>query len=220
MAAQPSGAPDPDALRPPLQHRSRASLERVLEAGQELLEEKGWDGFTVQEVSRRAKVSVGSIYARAPSKEALILAVYDRAIAALQEEQRLLRDEDTWEGLTLAEVVRRAVELTADLMLRHEPILRVVMNRAAVDPVIRERGAAQVRVLAEQWEELVLRHRGEIAHADPQLAVEMAFRLMFSTLARRVSLGSAFGAYRDLDDPQLAAELARAVSAYLISPAP
>src|SRR3954453_10834195 len=76
---------EPEALRPPLQTRSRESLERVLEAGQQLLEDAGWEGFTVQEVSRRAGVSIGSIYARAPSKDALILAVYDRAMSAIAE---------------------------------------------------------------------------------------------------------------------------------------
>jgi AcrR family transcriptional regulator len=79
-------ATEPDALRPPMQNRSRETLERVLEAGERLLIEKGWDGFTVQEVSRRAKVSIGSIYARAPSKEALLLAIYDRATDRMAEE--------------------------------------------------------------------------------------------------------------------------------------
>ena len=61
-------AAEPELLRPPLQNRSRESLERVLIAGKKLLEEKGWEGFTVQEVSRRAKVSIGSIYARARAR--------------------------------------------------------------------------------------------------------------------------------------------------------
>src|SRR5687768_10132776 len=90
---------EPEPLRPPLQNRSRKSLERVLDAGQKLLEEEGWEGFTVQEVSRRAKVSIGSIYARAASKEALILAVYDRAVGRIAEENAaLLASEEQWEG--------------------------------------------------------------------------------------------------------------------------
>src|SRR3954468_22455511 len=97
--SRPAPAPEPEALRPPLQNRSRESLERVLDAGQRLLEEKGWDGFTVQEVSRRAKVSIGSIYARAPSKEALILAVYDRAVGRIAEERARLVNDSQWEGL-------------------------------------------------------------------------------------------------------------------------
>jgi len=85
VAARPQ--PDP-LIRPPLQRRSQESLERVLQAGADLLREVGYEGFTLQEVSRRSGVSVGSIYARATSKEALILAIYDRETARMREENR------------------------------------------------------------------------------------------------------------------------------------
>src|SRR3954469_16924408 len=103
---RPAAVPEPEAIRPPLQNRSRESLERVLEAGQKLLEEEGWEGFTVQEVSRRAKVSIGSIYARAPSKDALILAVYDRAVERIAEENAAaLASDEQWEGLDARELI-------------------------------------------------------------------------------------------------------------------
>src|SRR4051795_9056226 len=123
MAARPrpAAASEPEALRPPLQNRSRASLERVLDAGQKLLEEQGWEGFTVQEVSRRAKVSIGSIYARAPSKEALILAIYDRAVDHIAEENAaLLTPDEQWEGLDAGELIVAATQELAAQMLTHE----------------------------------------------------------------------------------------------------
>src|SRR5215471_6700400 len=108
--SQPAVAVEPETLRPPLQIRSRESLERVLDAGEKLLIEKGWDGFTVQEVSRRAGVSIGSIYARAPNKEALIFAVYDRTIARVgAENAAALAPDSHWEGMTPREVVEGAV---------------------------------------------------------------------------------------------------------------
>src|SRR3954452_2265543 len=108
MASRPRAVSvsEPEPLRPPLQNRSRKSLERVLDAGQKLLEEDGWEGFTVQEVSRRAKVSIGSIYARAPSKEALIYAIYDRAMERIAEENAAaLASEEQWEGLDARELI-------------------------------------------------------------------------------------------------------------------
>src|SRR4051812_38975958 len=116
---------EPEELRPPLQNRSRASLERVLEAGQRLLEEEGWEGFTVQEVSRRAKVSIGSIYARAPSKKALILAVYDRAFEEIAEANAAaLAPQEHWDGLDARELIVGATHEMAKQMLDFEPILR------------------------------------------------------------------------------------------------
>src|SRR4051812_49398923 len=172
MAARPRPAPEPELLRPPQQTRSRESLERVLAAGHALLEEQGWEGFTVQEVSRRAKVSIGSIYARAPSKEALLLAVYDRAVAHINADQEArLDDEARWDELDTRELIVQAARDVTENMLRHERILKVFMNRSPVDETIRTRADEQIKRLAARWEELVLRRAREITHPEPQLAI-------------------------------------------------
>ncbi len=208
---------EPDALRPPLQNRSRETLERVLDAGERLLVEKGWDGFTVQEVSRRSKVSIGSIYARAPSKEALLLAIYDRATdrMALENDASLTPDAQ-WDGLSAREVILRATREMAEHMLRNQDMLRVFMNRSTVDPVIRERGASTIRGLASRYEELLLRHEDDFTHPDPGLAIEIAFRMVFMPMRARVSMGADFGAYRMVDDDALIEELGQGVVAYLL----
>jgi AcrR family transcriptional regulator len=210
---------EPDALRPPLQNRSRETLERVLDAGEKLLVEKGWDGFTVQEVSRLSKVSIGSIYARAPSKEALLLAIYDRATDRMAvENSASLTPDEHYAGLDARGVIMRATREMAEHMLRNQDMLRVFMNRSPVDPVIRERGAKTVRQLASRYEELLLRHQDAITHPDPSLAIEIAFRMVFMPMRARVSMGSDFGAYREVDDDHLIDELGRAIAAYLLEP--
>jgi AcrR family transcriptional regulator len=217
MAARPRPAPEPELLRPPQQTRSRESLERVLAAGQQLLEEEGWEGFTVQEVSRRAKVSIGSIYARAPSKEALILAVYDRAVEEIaRENAEALTEDGAWEAMGTRELIVEAVREMGRQMLNHELILRRIMNRAPVDAVIRARGDAQIRRLGERWEELLRRRESEYRHPEPDLAIEVAFRMVFATVARRVALGAQFGAPHEVSDQRLLDEVGRAVAAYLL----
>ena len=62
-----SALPDAAVPHPPRQRRSRESLERVLQAGVELLGETDYDGFTLGELSRRATVSVGSVGAEGSS---------------------------------------------------------------------------------------------------------------------------------------------------------
>lgn len=178
--------------------------------------EKGFDGFTVQEVSKRAKVSIGSIYARAPNKDALVFAVYDHAVAELRDERQAFDDPTRWEGLTFDALVRGAVRECAETMFRHEDVLRIIMTRAAIDQGVRERGAQQIYDVARQWEEVVLARREEIAHADPELAVEIAFRMFYATLVRRISFGPDFGAYKQIDgDETLIEEMGAAVTAYL-----
>src|SRR5215207_3534705 len=63
-------------IRQPRQKRSQEAYARVLQAGRDILERQGLSGFTVQAVSQQAGVSVGSIYLRAPSRKALLLAIH------------------------------------------------------------------------------------------------------------------------------------------------
>ena len=127
-------------IRPPLQRRSQESLERVLQAGAELLLEVGYDGFTLQEVSKRSGVSIGSIYARAPSKEALVLAIYDTEMAKVSADNERLRETAQLEGLEGRQLIIALVELMARSTLKHAGILRVFMYRAYADPEIWRRG--------------------------------------------------------------------------------
>jgi AcrR family transcriptional regulator len=210
-------ATEPEALRPPLQNRSRETLERVMHAGEKLQIETRWYGFTDQEVSRRSKVSIGSIYARAPSKEALLLAIYDRAVDRIAvENQAGLAPDEHWDGMEPRQLIMEATRELAVQMLRHQTMLRVFMNRSPVDPVINERGDAAVRKAASRYEELLLRHQDHFTHPDPALAIEIAFRMVFMPMRARVSLGADFGAYRMVDDDELIEELGRGAAAYLL----
>ena len=138
MATQPQ--PDP-LIRPPLQRRSQESLERVLQAGADLLREVGYEGFTLQEVSSRSGVSVGSIYARAASKEALILAIYDRETARMREENRRIELASRREDLHGRALVEALVHELAAGVLGNADTLRVFMHRAVVDQNFWERGS-------------------------------------------------------------------------------
>jgi len=205
------------AIRPPQQRRSRESFDRVLEAGGVVLREQGFDGFTLQEVSRRAAVSIGSIYARAPSKEALILAIYDREMERIGERQQQIEADSHREGLTGRELVETLVRDMAELMLSERAILRVFMLRAASDDVIWRRGAERSHILADVFETALLEHRDELAHPHPELAIDVAYRFVYCTLARRITHGDDFESPRALSDEQLIAELAAAAADYLLA---
>ena len=71
-------------VRPPKQRRSREAWQRVLDAGVAILEDGGYDAFTIAAVCARARVAPPAIYARTTSKDALFLAVYV-LIASLTE---------------------------------------------------------------------------------------------------------------------------------------
>jgi AcrR family transcriptional regulator len=69
---------DPLAVRnPPVQDRSRRSFERVLAAAGKAFDESGVDRVSMEEVARRAGVSIGAVYRFFPSKAALVATLTD-----------------------------------------------------------------------------------------------------------------------------------------------
>jgi len=202
-------------IRPPQQRRSQASLERVLQAGFELLQELGFEGFTLQEVSQRANVSIGSIYARVPSREALIKAVYERAMSWTEEQAEPLERAAHRPGTTREQIEAIAAE-AATQVLTHGDVLRVFMRQAPLEPWIMERAAVKSQATSRVFVHALLEHRDEIRHEDPELAADIAWRLVYNTTARRITHGLTFESERPLSDEQLTRELARAVADYLL----
>jgi AcrR family transcriptional regulator len=62
----------------PVQHRSRRTVARILDAAAEVLAERGYTATTTNAVAERAGVSIGSLYQYLPNKEALLVALAER----------------------------------------------------------------------------------------------------------------------------------------------
>lgn len=62
----------------PRQARSRATMERILSAVEELLTEKSFDQITIAEISARSASAPTAVYARFSDKTAVLLAVHER----------------------------------------------------------------------------------------------------------------------------------------------
>jgi AcrR family transcriptional regulator len=188
-----------------------------MQAGLEVLREQGVDGLTVHEVSRRAGVSIGSIYARVPGREALILAIYERFMdwTAAQEADQLDLAH-ALEGSDPRDRIQTLVRAEVTAMLSHAGTMAVFMREARKLPEIFRRGAAKSQVTGAVFKEGILGLREHIDHPDPELAVDVAWRMIYCTTARRITHGEFFESSHPVSEQQLAAELARAVSDYLL----
>ncbi|MDX2203752.1 MAG: TetR/AcrR family transcriptional regulator [Hyphomicrobiaceae bacterium] len=75
-------------VRPAMQRRSQALVERLLEAALALLEDRDFDGLTIDDLCHAAGATVGSFYARFDTKDAFITAlqhlVYERTARSLE----------------------------------------------------------------------------------------------------------------------------------------
>src|SRR5579859_6999482 len=68
-----------------VQARSRATVERILEAAASLVAERGGDGATMTEIAQRAGVVIGSLYQYFPDKAGVMAALFERHGADVRE---------------------------------------------------------------------------------------------------------------------------------------
>jgi AcrR family transcriptional regulator len=201
--------------RHPRQGRSRESFERMLAATRELMLERASEDFTLQDVSERGSVSIGSIYLRFESKDNLIHAVIAEALTDIGSGEAAMLEEVVGASKSLADFVPRYVERYSSMLADHAPMLRLVMNRASFDPAVSVPGKATAAQTAKASVDAMLRFKDEMPAADPAAKALAAYHIIFATMARHLSLGStaegadaaAFGALR--------VELAEMVLAYL-----
>jgi AcrR family transcriptional regulator len=204
-------------VRPPKQQRSREAWNRVLDAGVSILENGGYEAFTIAAVCERAAVAPTAIYARTTSKDALFLAVYEHGIARIRVEQEVFTDPAHWSGLTPEQLVREAVAQLARISLRHQRYLRAVVLVSGVHPEVQARGGRYVHELASLFSAVVLRARSAITHDDPEHAVLSCFGSSFSTTIIRLAYGPAFTSPVPVDDEVFVADLGEAAARYLLA---
>jgi len=214
------GSMDDLAVRPPKQRRSREAWNRVLDAGVGILEDDGYDGFTIAAVCTRAGVAPPAIYARTTSKDALFLAVYEHGIARLRAGQAVFADDARWAGLPPADLVRTAVAEAVGISLRHERFLRAVVLVSAAHAEVRRRGAGYSQELGEGFARVVLRAAGAISHRDPEAAVRSCFTTVFAATMIRVAYGAGFATTAPLPDEEFVADLGETATRYLLAAVP
>src|SRR5512147_444751 len=93
----------------PKQARSEETLRRLLNAAEELINEKRHGAVSIPEIARRAGSSVGGFYARFRDKDELLRALEERHFIELLRRLDALADASRWARATTADIVRAAV---------------------------------------------------------------------------------------------------------------
>jgi AcrR family transcriptional regulator len=207
-----------DDIRPPRQARSRASFERTLEAGAEILREGDWEAFTVVEVCRRAGVAMGSLYSRFPTKQALLVAVQRRLVAEFAAEEEAIFADASWTVLDTPQTIARAVREVGAFFNRHRVVLAMLMARGSHEPAIVQQGGVSARRLGEHFEARLLSRADGIVHEMPERAAEVATRLLLDTLTRHLRAPPELQSTISWD--VMVEELVVVVSSYLLHPVP
>ena len=155
---------------PPKQSRSRRTLERIVQAALEILEERGYTALTVQSVVDRANSSVGSFYARFSGKEDLLDYLGERVWdQALQRWDSAVGARD-WSEIDLQHIAEGSMGLLVDIGASRAGYLRALDQARGIDGLAYNR--FRDGVLGDVAG-ILLERRDEISHPEPELAVRL-----------------------------------------------
>jgi AcrR family transcriptional regulator len=200
-------------VHPPQQARSQLTQERLLVAAEELLAERGPDGFTVQEVARRGGSSVGSFYSRFPDKEALLRCLFQRFYEQATATIDAVLAPGRWQDTPASELVASAMAFLVRMCRDKRQLILALTMRAMKDPDLGSYGVRIGERIALRVAELLRARHERLGHPDPDKAIIFVIWLVLSALDAR-AIGSAHGA-EIIPDRQVAEELTRLTVAYL-----
>ena len=151
-------------------------LEAVLRAAVEVFNERGYDGASMEDLSKRLGIAKSGIYHHVSGKEELLRMALDRALDGLWEAGERARELDAPAVVRLETLVRDAIAVLVSRLPYVTLLLRVRGNTAVEREALARRRAfdALVASLVEEAE-----RDGDIrADIDPKLAA----RLLFGTV--------------------------------------
>ncbi|WP_338494942.1 helix-turn-helix domain-containing protein [Streptomyces sp. SJL17-4] len=117
----------------PLRVDAQRNLEHVLRAAREVFGELGY-GAPMEDVARRARVGVGTVYRRFPSKDVLVRRIAEEETSRLTEQARaaLGQEDEPWSALS--RFLRTSVASGAGRLLPPQ-VLRVGVDEVTVLPL-------------------------------------------------------------------------------------
>jgi AcrR family transcriptional regulator len=215
-AAQPDDAPASLRwVRAPLQDRSKRTLERLLDAAEEIIRTRGVAALTIPAVAQAAQSSVGSFYGRFPDKGALLRTLHERACEQSVATAEVALDPARWEGVPTEAVIRAFATFAVHLFAERRPMMLAFSAELAGDAGFAERRARTAAGIARALRGILLGRRAAIGHPAPELAVDMALRLVTGVLEQRNGLDAGGVPEVEIADEVLIDELTRAVLGYL-----
>ncbi|KUM79675.1 TetR/AcrR family transcriptional regulator [Streptomyces sp. ISL-22] len=154
MSAATGNGRGDQARTTPLRVDAQRNLEHVLRAAREVFGELGY-GAPMEDVARRARVGVGTVYRRFPSKDVLVRRIAEEETSRLTDQARaaLGQEDEPWSALSRflrTSVASGAGRLLPPQVLRVGVADDVVLDEARVPQQRMQPGAGELRLVPEQ----------------------------------------------------------------------
>ncbi len=122
------------ARREPTQERSRRSVEKILDAAEQIVGEAGADAATTRAILERSGVAVSSLYRFFADRDEILDAVLERMIVDLDE--HALAAEAAWEPGGIEDLIRLELDLHAAYFEAHPGFVALWFGGRASPPVV------------------------------------------------------------------------------------
>jgi AcrR family transcriptional regulator len=202
-------------VRPPRQTRSQETLERILDSAEEVFAEKGFEAATISEIVRRAKSSVGAVYARFEDKQNLLRCLHVRFCEEAIATADAVLDPASWEGASIRDILSAMIPFLVQVYDDRRGVIRAFIMHGCNDASFAEQAGRLGNHVAQRLCKLMLARREEIAHPDPELAVDFGLRMILSVLDQETLCEHFARTARPMSREEQIGELTRIFLAYL-----
>ncbi|CAN7705956.1 TetR/AcrR family transcriptional regulator [Caballeronia sp. LjRoot29] len=182
------------SLAVPRQARSQIGLEKMLQAGRELIEASGnLDDLSITDIVERSGTSIGAFYRRFDSKDMFFDVVLDRAMTEGRDRIRdLVASGSEWRSGDARAVANAIIEMYVQSFRRnrglfHASLLRVARPRATWD-VVKEANRDVLALIVPPLVAAIIKERGaKKVDAGPiEFEVQAALQLILGMLVNIV----------------------------------
>ena len=204
---------------PPVQERSRKTLQRMLDSAEFILARYGLQGATLPRIAAHARLSPASVYRRFRDKDALMAAVFERLAKRSSSETAAAVNPEAVRPLGLEQFCRNIIGGMVRNFRTGAGLSRAGLEYSEqhwdADFVRRARDSE-----ARSFQQMVstfMIWRDQIKHPDPELAIRFAFVIVALALRELILFNRAyrFEAVLPIDDELLGRELSTMFLHYL-----
>lgn len=210
-------ASDLRSVARPKQGRSEATLQRLLDAAEELICRDGLASVSIASIVREAKSSVGGFYARFRDKDELLRALHERELGRINEQVSELVNPERWDGVPLRAIIHTLIFTYAENSRGRERLQAAILEATARNPDAWAPAIDFRREVTDSVSALLLLRRDEIKHPNPEEAVRFALGQAFAIRDIR-SLYAHTDVVQEVSDETTSKEMVRSMMAYLTMP--
>ena len=212
---------DLEWAQPVHQERSERTRERLLDAAEAEIRDKGYADASVVEIARRAGCSVGTVYRRFRDKTALLHALDERWGEAFRATMEAAVARERWDGALVLEILTGYIEFTLGQGRDHAELHRAAIHLASRDARFAERQRERAAELHKRLRALLVERKDEIGHADPLVAIEFVLEQLRGMLTARLDSRPLDKTLFAASDEQFIDQALTSVAAYLkLEPSP